>query len=297
MKKFKGIIKAAVPSVCMIGLQLIVMLLINIIINIAAAVIIRVNPSLYSKFALLKLDSIYLFGYELVAVFFFAALYFSKHSAHSKSFGGKLSLPAIPGIALLFAGAEMVTSCVLVLLYYVIPETMADYSEKMAATIGDLSPITIASAIILAPIAEEFIFRGITMELSLKLTKRFWVANVIQAVFFGIVHLNLIQGVYAFLLGLLLGVIRRRYDSLIASILGHMMFNFAGSILVGVVFPGDTADSLVYIAMVAGISTIGVLAGLFIIAKDNRSREGCAEFKEMHETIYRLANEPVRIEN
>jgi membrane protease YdiL (CAAX protease family) len=53
----------------------------------------------------------------------------------------------------------------------------------------------------------------------------FTAANIIQAAVFGIYHLNVIQGAYAFLLGMILGYVANKYKSITASILLHMAVN------------------------------------------------------------------------
>ena len=49
--------------------------------------------------------------------------------------------------------------------------------------------------------------------------------NILQALFFGIAHLNLVQGSYAFLIGLLAGYLVLRCRSIWAGIAFHMLFN------------------------------------------------------------------------
>ena len=54
--------------------------------------------------------------------------------------------------------------------------------------------------IILAPVGEELVFRGLTYRFARKALP-FWGANILQAALFGVMHLNLFQGLYAFFLG------------------------------------------------------------------------------------------------
>ena len=55
-------------------------------------------------------------------------------------------------------------------------------------------------------------------------------AIVVQAIMFGVFHMNKLQGIYAFVLGLGLGYIMYLYDSLIITIIIHILFNFIGTI-------------------------------------------------------------------
>lgn len=122
--------------------------------------------------------------------------------------------------------------CLLELAAYVFPRTMEAYTELINSMgLMDVSFITVFTTLILAPIGEEIAFRGITMKLAMHLTDRFWVVNIIQAAMFGLAHGNLVQGIYAFLLGLLFGCLVRRFNCLYASMLAHVAFNIAGTLL------------------------------------------------------------------
>lgn len=115
---------------------------------------------------------------------------------------------------------------------YLLPDLMESYSDLMEQSgVGDLTFLSVVATLILAPVGEELVFRGVTLKLAGRVCGKFWAANLIQAVFFGIAHMNWVQGVYAFGLGLLLGFFRQKYDSLYASILLHTSFNFFGTYL------------------------------------------------------------------
>lgn len=88
---------------------------------------------------------------------------------------------------------------------------------------------TLLCVVILAPIAEEFLFRKLLMDR----TRRYGdtVAILISAVFFALFHGNLYQFFYALLLGLLLGYLYARTGRLRWSIALHMVINFIGSII------------------------------------------------------------------
>ena len=85
-------------------------------------------------------------------------------------------------------------------------------------------------AVILGPVCEELVFRGVTMRL-VRRALPFWAANLMQAVLFGIFHMNWIQGIYAFVLGLVLGWICEKGGSIYFSMFFHILFNFWGTII------------------------------------------------------------------
>ena len=88
------------------------------------------------------------------------------------------------------------------------------------------------ATLILPPILEETVFRGLILQYLGKTGAKFFVANIIQAVLFGIFHMNLAQGIYTFFFGLLLGYLAYRYDSILAPMVMHFFYNLFGTALV-----------------------------------------------------------------
>ena len=77
---------------------------------------------------------------------------------------------------------------------------------------------------------EELIFRGLTLKI-LEKAFPFWAANILQALYFGIIHGNIIQSSYAFFAGLLFGSVMYKYKSLKYVIWCHFFVNFLGMVL------------------------------------------------------------------
>ena len=80
---------------------------------------------------------------------------------------------------------------------------------------------------IFVPVAEELVFRGAILRVLLNLFSKqmHWVAIVFSALIFGAVHMNLAQGVHAFMIGLLLGWMYYRTRSVIPGIALHWVNN------------------------------------------------------------------------
>ncbi len=83
---------------------------------------------------------------------------------------------------------------------------------------------------IAAPVAEEIIFRGIMYRRLLEYTDKV-TAVIFSAAVFGIYHGNLVQGIYALILGVLLCFVYDSCKSLMAPILVHIMCNTAALIM------------------------------------------------------------------
>ena len=78
--------------------------------------------------------------------------------------------------------------------------------------------------ITLGALGEEILFRGLTFSIA----KKFYTpvsAIIIQALLYGVFQMNLIQGLMAAIIGILLGFIKEKKDSLILCILLHMSMN------------------------------------------------------------------------
>lgn len=114
-------------------------------------------------------------------------------------------------------------------MHFEMPEEMTKMMEGVMK-----KPLGYVVIGILAPLAEEVVFRGAILRklLAMMPTGRHWVAIAISALFFGIVHFNLPQGIHAFLIGLLLGWMYYRTRSIIPGIVFHWINNTISYIMV-----------------------------------------------------------------
>jgi hypothetical protein len=92
----------------------------------------------------------------------------------------------------------------------------------------------------------------------------FWGMNIFQSVLFGLFHGNLIQGLYAFVLGMVLGYIRY-YGGLGYSIVTHMCFNFM-NIPAGMIENLTGAVPAAFYLFIIGIGLTMSLIGICIFA-------------------------------
>lgn len=130
-------------------------------------------------------------------------------------------------IAVLAYCMQYASQIIMILVDMLLPRAMDNYEQLIElAGIGEVTVVGVLYGVILGPIAEELIFRGVTLYYTQKFTRRFWLANLLQAVFFGVMHMNLVQGIYAAVLGMVLGWVYHRFRSLYASIWLHIFFNF-----------------------------------------------------------------------
>lgn len=154
---------------------------------------------------------------------------------------------------LLGVGCQLFFSGAMSIIQPMFPKQFEEYGETMEGLLGSNLLLVFLYTIIIAPICEELIFRGVTLYRSLKLLP-FYGANLLQAIFFGIYHRNLIQGIYAFVMGYLLGLVYLRYRTIYASILLHMFIN-ASAFLV-MLFPASGLSYLIMMALGLGICIV-----------------------------------------
>lgn len=86
---------------------------------------------------------------------------------------------------------------------------------------------------IVTPLAEELLYRYAVFQ---RLRESFGAATAIagSALIFAVLHMNLVQAVYAFVLGLLLAVLMERYDDVRVPFIGHATANLIA------IFRGET---------------------------------------------------------
>jgi len=94
---------------------------------------------------------------------------------------------------------------------------------------GGWKALVIVSAVVLAPLSEELLFRGLLQSLLLRYLRQPWAAVGITAVLFGVVHFSTPQDIPALVaLGVVLGYNYERCGRLWAPILLHALFNAMG---------------------------------------------------------------------
>jgi len=123
--------------------------------------------------------------------------------------------------------------------------------------------LVILQTVILAPVSEELLFRGLLFNRLQSCIRGFWVPALISSAIFGIYHMNLAQGIFAFLFGLLICAVYDRVRNLWAAIALHAGGNLISVLLVytGFQYPGT---GLYITAMILALAAAGVLYVFFI---------------------------------
>jgi len=114
--------------------------------------------------------------------------------------------------------------------YLPIRQQMKEFESLMEPLINSGFVPIIFAVSVSAPLFEEIIFRGIILN-DFKKVFPAWAAILVQAILFGFFHGNLIQGIYATILGIILGFIYYKYRSIWAVILLHFSYNTTSLLL------------------------------------------------------------------
>lgn len=110
------------------------------------------------------------------------------------------------------------------LIINLIPQSFMDkYNMSVGlATTGNLFLMIVATGI-MGPIAEEITFRHFILQPNRRVSEKY--AIIISAISFGIMHGNIIQGTYTFILGLLFAREDIKENNLLPSIIMHITIN------------------------------------------------------------------------
>ncbi|MBR3645367.1 MAG: CPBP family intramembrane metalloprotease [Lachnospiraceae bacterium] len=90
--------------------------------------------------------------------------------------------------------------------------------------------VRVLATVVGAPIMEELLMRGLMYNRLKDYLGYIW-AGLISSIAFGIIHMNLIQGLYAFIIGLALIYVYEKYKSIWAPIIMHAACNGASMLL------------------------------------------------------------------
>lgn len=147
-----------------------------------------------------------------------------------------------------------------ILYLHIVPSKNIFNTYMQNATIINTIVISI-QVIIIGPIIEELIFRKILLgKLLEKFSNRPIKAIVYSALIFGIVHLNIIQGVAAFGGGIILGLIYYYTKSIKATIFTHILNNFL------IIIPNPIG---------LWMNVIYLIVGFYLIKKGNDKLKLC----------------------
>lgn len=153
------------------------------------------------------------------------------------------------------------------------------------ATSGSLTITMFLYSSFVGPMVEEMIYRGFVMRGLEKYGKAF--AIVVSSVFFGIMHQNLVQSVFAIIAGLILGYVAMNYSlkwSMILHIINNCLF---GDLLSKVIegFSESVQDQIIW-----GVILIFFMLAVSVLIKERKQVkkeiERCFENKKYYQYAF-----------
>lgn len=192
----------------------------------------------------------------------------------------KRRLGSVAGLALLGVGLQFVLGVALTLILPLFPDVMDEYTELMdsaGAGSSDFSLLSVLSVTVLAAVGEEIVCRGVMLEYALRAVSgyrgpashapindcMFWIANALQAAAFGLLHLNIVQSTYAFLLGLAMGWVYWKTRDLRYPMVLHLSINAASYIIepISAALPSVAFIALLLACLIAGAKLFAMAWG------------------------------------
>lgn len=176
-----------------------------------------------------------------------------------KKLGDALWLRRVEGPGLL-SGAALAPALYLAVTVAMmaLPEAWLDSYAEASSGVSGGGVIGIVAVVLVAPVVEEFIFRGLIMT-RLAQAMPGWLAAALSAAIFGLCHGHPVWFAYTFVLGVLFGLMDLRLGSIWPSILAHMVFNGVGQVL-DLLPEDDVVIMGAYLVLVAAAVVLPVLA-------------------------------------
>lgn len=146
---------------------------------------------------------------------------------------------------------------------------IGNYEQTSQALMGGNLLVQIISLAVIVPVAEELIYRGLVFTGLTKIMEAKY-AIFVASITFGLFHLNLMQGIYAFLLSLVLICVYMKYRTIIAPIIIHSLANLSAVTCsyFGISEFFNKSLILYIIAMLVELA-IGLLLFIFIFGEEH----------------------------
>ena len=176
------------------------------------------------------------FVQELITLACFGLWYYFREKKYQyrpnykKAFSIKNVL-SIAGIAFL---GQYALDLLMILVYFVMPGIYAQYVDLMKnLEINAANPVLMIFCVgIFGPLVEEVLFRGMVFG-KLWRVFSFWPAALISGAIFGLYHMNLVQGIYAGVFGIILAYVFEKTETIWGCYLFHALFNLSSYVIEG----------------------------------------------------------------
>lgn len=120
-------------------------------------------------------------------------------------------------------------------------EISGGYQEANAHFYGGALAAELIGSVLIVPLLEELLYRGVVYY-RLKESLPFVPSVLISAALFGLIHFNVVQFLYAFLIGMILAIFVEKSGHMYGAVVGHMTANAIAVIRTETGWLAGTAD-------------------------------------------------------
>ena len=202
--------------------------------------------------------------------FIWCGVLYIKSSWRSEhvDYGQVFSIKNVLCILCIGSGCCILLTFLLSLLTAVFPQAFQNYTKLMSNFESGNMILTLGYAVLIGPVSEEMIFRGAIFDRGYTAFP-FWKANIIQAVLFGVYHMNIVQGLYAFCLGMVLGIIVKATGSILCSMITHITFNGTSYLLPVILGTGAAWVNIIVLIIALFLIAAGIFGIKFLMRSLN----------------------------
>lgn len=181
-----------------------------------------------------------------------------KYSSKEKK---NILVPKFKKMSLVMSFSGILSGIAFSFSVYIVLSLLSRHNISVSKHIDDISVVYYVVVCFMSPILEEFLFRHVITN---KLLRKFPAiyAVILQAFLFAIIHSNVSQKIYTFLLGCLLGILVVGIQNFIIPVVIHIIFNIIGT---GIIDISSLDLSWCYICLI--ISIILLIFSLMINRK------------------------------
>lgn len=230
MKKFSTFLFSFVPFLAGLALQFVVVYYFMFI-SAFLFPLVAPNENIDRLWMDIDFNTVVSIVWSIICSVFFGIWYYRSCGGNYKpNFKKNFHPLQLAGLVLLVPATQFATNILISIIATIFPKWLEDYETLLESSgmSDEISIFMMIYSVCLAPFSEELIFRGVTMRVARRAFP-FWIANILQAFLFGVFHMNMLQGCYAFALGLILGYICEKGGSIYYSIFFHLLYNLWGT--------------------------------------------------------------------
>ena len=148
-----------------------------------------------------------------------------------------------------------------------------EFQNASDAFYGSDFGIELLGSALVTPLLEELLHRGVVFG-RLRRRLNMWPAVILSAFVFAVLHFNIVQFVYAFLLGIVFALFVEKTGRLYPAVIAHIIANGIAVIRTETGFLQTTVDGSVSAWLISvGVSLVGVGLLVIFMEKGNKNNE------------------------